>query len=358
MFDMGSAARVRILFAVREMLKSQAVADPDMWNCASRRIKDGIDVFWDDLTVYIETMESDSKDALRNKVQSDLETLEGLGDKPTPCSPKWWRALILYHYFPFDISIFGQVKDPLFWIFTAISCLTMYGIRCAFFSVILILMLCGCPADEYQLVQYILAFKGTQFISSGVIMAIMAAVKYYMCVKPGGTHTCDEEGPGVTTDVTSSAIDFFGSCILCWIVFLLLPTSKRSGGLREIAEDPEAADDKKLCCCRWHSDRGGRLAGLLRYDLFCFSAACALCYFLGKQSSEEQDIGLDDEVSKWQFRAAIYFARIFYSMLAFPFIIFMIPGINSILTHTTATGYNRQGLCVPCMLHPMPDALD
>jgi hypothetical protein len=56
MFDMGSAARVRILFAVREMLKSQAVADPDMWNCASRRIKDGIDVFWDDLTVYIETM--------------------------------------------------------------------------------------------------------------------------------------------------------------------------------------------------------------------------------------------------------------------------------------------------------------
>ena len=44
-----------------------------------------------------------------------------------------------------------------------------------FAEVILILMLCGCPADEYQLVQYILAFKGTQFISSGVIMAIMAA---------------------------------------------------------------------------------------------------------------------------------------------------------------------------------------
>merc|ERR1712178_531330 len=146
----------------------------------------------------------------------------------------------------------------------------MYGVRVAFFTVILIFMLLGCPADEYQLVQYILAFKGTQFISSGVAMACLTAVKYYLCVHPDGVHTCDKDGPGVNIDVFSSMSDFIGCCVLCWIVFLLLPTAQRSAGLKEIADDPEAQKEGKLCCCRWHPGRGGRLNGLFVYDLICF----------------------------------------------------------------------------------------
>lgn len=360
LMDMSAPMRQRALLGIREVLKAQCVADPDMWSCASRRITDGIDVFWDDLTVYIETIESDSKDHIRDKIISDVKALAELGNPPMCLSPGWWRALILYHFLPFDVSLFGCCKDPLFWIFTLASCCTSHGVRVAFFSLLLLLMLLGCPGDEYQLVQYILAFKGTQFISSGVCMAMVASVKYYMCVNPGGTHTCDTDGPGVNVGVASSLIDFFGCSILCWIVFLVLPTSTRSAGLREIATDPEAADNDKLCCCRWHPQRGGRIKGLLGYDLLCFLASCGLCYGLCYMTAKEMG---HDEVKvsflhTWEFQTAIFWARIFYSLLAFPFIVFMIPGINSILTHTSATGYNRNGICVPYMLHPMPLAAE
>jgi len=361
LMDMAVPVRARMLIGIREVLKSQAVADPDMWSCASSNITSGIDVFWDDLTIYVETMESGTKDSIRNKTISDLTELAEIGEKPCCLSPRWFRAFILYHFLPFDVSIFGQFKDPMFWIFTLLSCLTMYGIRIAFMSMILLLMVLGCPGDEYQYVCYILAFKGTQFISSGLVMAVMASVKYYMCVLPGGTHTCNENGPGVNVDVLTSSIDFFGCCILCWVCFALLHTSDRSAGLREIGEDPDA-EDGKLCCCKWHPKRGGRLKALLGYDLFCFFASCALLYGLSYASAKQDglDINKDyaEETTKWEFRTAIFWARIFYSLLAFPFIIFMIPGINSILTHTTATGFNRQGMCVPYMLRPLPVAAE
>merc|ERR1719476_578064 len=94
----------------------------------------------------------------------------------------------------------------------------------------------GNPPDEFQLVSYIIGFKGSQFISSGVIQAVIAAVKYYMCVHPGGSHSCDTEGPGSTQDLGSGLVDFVGSCVLVWAAFLLLPYSATSAGLRSVVE--------------------------------------------------------------------------------------------------------------------------
>jgi len=231
--------------------------------------------------------------------------------------------------------------------------------RVIFFAVLLIMVAAGCPADEYQLVQYILAFKGTQFISSGVAMACVAAIKYYLCVHPGGEHTCDVDGPGANQDVPTSAVDFLGSCILTWIAFLLLPCSQRSAGMREIGAQDEEAGEARTCCGKpMDPKRGGRLAGLMGYDLLCFSFSCGLLYFLAFVDSTEESVAIDRTLDKWEFRTAVFWARVFYSMLAFPFTIFMIPVMNSILTHTTATGYNRQGLCVPFMLRAMPIAAE
>lgn len=358
LLHMSKPVRAKLLFAIREALKSNAVADPDMWKCCSRRIQDGIDCFWDDLTVYIETLEDDSKDSIRKRTLEAQELAE-FGEKPCMCSPSWWRAQVLYHYLPFDLSIFGQFKDIWFWVLTVLSLLTMYGIRVAFFTIMLIMIVVGCPADEYQMVQYILAFKGTQFISSGICMAIMAAIKYYMCVKLDGTHTCDTEGPGVNIDTTTSAIDFFGCCILVWIAFFCLPCCKRSAGLKEIVvETAQKGPEGKNCCGGgFDSSRGGRMAGLLGYDFVCFLLSCGLLvgitYVETKQHKHKTS--LVEETGYWEFKTAIFWARVFYSCLAFPFTLFMIPGLNSILTHTSATGYNRQGVCVPYLLRPMDD---
>jgi len=266
------------------------------------------------------------------------------------------RALILYHYLPFDVSIFGQFKDPLFWILTGASLVPSFGIRVVFFAMILIMIVAGCPADEYQVVQYILGFKGTQFLSSGVSMAFLAAIKYYLCVKPHGVHTCDDKGPGANQDMATSLVDFLGSCILTWVAFFLLPCSNRTAGMREIGDIEEEKGDAKFCCAnQYDTRRGGRLAKLMGYDFVCFLLSCGLLYVLVYIDSTEET---DKEPSKWEFRTAMFFARVLYALLAFPFMIFIVPVLKSILTHTTPTGYNRQGLCVPCMLHPMPKPVD
>merc|ERR1712232_744949 len=62
-----------------------------------------------------------------------------------------------------------------------------------------------------------------------------------------------------------------------------------------------------------------------------------------------------EATNRWEFRTAVFSARICYSLLMLPFIPFYIPGLNGIPTHTTPTGYNRNGLCVPFILHPMPE---
>jgi len=370
LFQLSTPIRAKVMLALRESVKELALADPDMWGVARRRFSDAIDLFWDDLTVYIEGAVSDARDQVTNKA-ADHAALATLGQASFCCSPSWLRAKLLYHFLPFDLSIFGQVKDPLFWIITFVSIVPYFGIRVLFFSLVLLCIVAGCPPDEYQLVQFILMFKGAQFISSGVCLATVAAVKYYLCVNPGGTHTCDTQGPGVDQDLTTGGIDFLGSCILVWLAFLLLPRSTNSAGLRDIPSSPEEESREApaasgcICSHQYDPNRGGRLAGLLGYDLLAFLLSSCLLVTLSYASamkSEEESLGeilhdkeaMLDELGRWEFRSGIYFARIFYALFSFPFLVFYLPILNSILTHTVPTGYNLQGLCVPYMLRPMP----
>lgn len=364
--SLSKPIRARVMLALRESTKDAALSDPDMWICVRERTGRLIDLFWDDLTLYLESMVFDAKEQLLNRA-ADHKVLAEMGSESMCCTPSWFRAKLLYNYLPFDFSIFGQIKSPLFLLLTLLSITPMFGIRVAFFTIILICIVAGRPPDEYQLVTFILMFKGAQFLSSGVLMACVAAVKYYMCVKADGHHTCDTEGPGVSQDLVTSSVDFFGSCFLVWIAFLLLPCSRSFGGTRDLVEDPESAAVGSGCCEDYDKKRGGRLTGLLGYDLCCFLLSCALIYGLTmvdlastnhadlQRAATDKDLLLSD-LQRWQFRSRVFFGRILYGLLSFPFMVFQLPVLSGILTHTIPTGYNSQGLCVPYLLRPMPDA--
>jgi len=260
-----------------------------------------------------------------------------------------------------------------------------------FFVMYLIFIITGKPADEFQLVQFIMAIKGLQFICSGVLMMCIAAYMYYMCVHPGGFHTCDETGPGVKQDILVSLSDWMGTCVLVWVAFLWLPCSERSAGLRDLTGDGEGGDtirrsnsqnapqggndeeEARGGCCgakAWEREKGGRLRGWLGYDFFCFLISCVICVLLMSIDEGHMRPGGQDstgfpppeklldttimEAQKWTGHVAIYWARIVYALLSFPFLFFWIPGLQGILTHTRITGYNKNGVCVPFMLHPMP----
>ncbi|CAJ1347804.1 unnamed protein product, partial [Effrenium voratum] len=311
--SLSKPIRSRVLMALRESMKDVALADPDMWSSARLRIASLIDHFWDDLTVYVESVVVDAKDQMLSRA-ADHAVLENFGSKPCCLGLPWLRARLLYGYLPFDISIFGQIKRPGFWILTLLSITPTYGVRVIFFAILLLCILGGNPPDEYQMVTFILSFKGAQFLSSGVLMACVAAVKYYMCVKPGGVHTCDTNGPGVSQDLVTSSVDFFGSCVLVWIAFLLLPWTASFGAARDLDEDSGGTEKEEGCCSKYDRGRGGRLARLLGYDLLSFLVSCGLIYYLTiedisaqdetnlQQVATDKDLLLSD-LQNWQFRS-------------------------------------------------------
>lgn len=104
-------------------------------------------------------LETGPQEQILNRA-ADHRALAELGPQPMCCGPRWLRAKLLYSYLPFDISIFGQIKSPFFLLLTVISITPMFGIRVAFFTLILLLIIAGRPPDEYQMVTFILTFKG------------------------------------------------------------------------------------------------------------------------------------------------------------------------------------------------------
>lgn len=394
LFDVSGPMRAKVMFGLRGVIKDAVTADPDMCDCLKIRIDRLVDLIWDDVTKTVEIAFDDAQQATLGKVETDVEVLGNLGEKPKNCLyPSWWRARFLYHFLPFDVSILGQAKDPVFWILTILCCVPYFGIRVAFFAIYLIYLCCPGPPDEFQLVTFLMGLKGSQFLSSGICMGLYAGVKYYICVRPGELHTCEKNGPGVSMPFYSSVIDFFGTCILGWVCFWCFPCSVRSAGLREIVptnpetgkpietndnktsgagdeESDEEVPRKRCGCCRprcehWEPTRGGRLVKLLRYDLICFIFSCLIFFLLQyldiahlRPGGKDPDFGvgfldLFKRAHTPGGQMNLFWARTIYALLAFPFTIFYIPGLQGILTHTTFTGYNQQGLCVPYKLRPV-----
>lgn len=366
--------QAQVMLYLRESVKDGAVEDPDMPDCVKLRVRTGIDSVWEDLITCVELSLEDQHKAL-SWGGCDHSFFADLGDSPCPCSPRWWRAKLLYHFLPFDVSMFGQLKDPLYLLMFCLCIITLFGIRVTFCGLVLLGIALGCPPDEYQLVGFILMFKGTQFLSSGVAMAVISAIQYYTCVHEDGTHTCHTTGPGSSRFLLSGTIDVLGSCALTWVAFLLLPFSERAAGTYLLAEDEDSEDSllesNASGCCRRDFSKGGRISGLLCYDLFCFLFSVSLFVSLTSlkeplQSTTQpaaQPAGpglerLHTNLVTWNFGTEFFFARLVYALFSAPFLFFQLPLLNSILTHTVATGYNQQGLCVPYMLKPVPSKME
>lgn len=374
MNDLAKPVRHKLLISIREIIKEAAVADPDMEKPIQEYIKRCINLFWGDLMVFVDMS---AEDAMEQHFKGrEHKHLASLGDVPSPCSPIWWRSLFLYSILPFDKSIFGQLKDPFFWVHTAFSMVSLYGIRVSYYSVLLFFILMQNP-DEFQIVQFIIMLKGTFFLSGGVVQGVRACWGYLHCVHPGGCHTCDRNGPAYTLDTTTQAVDLLGTFTLVWVAYISLRWSVHHGWHKVSAKDTEIARK---------ASHGGHLHHLMMYDLLCLSVSTALFWYLAFEDAgilwvHQQAVAAPGplcaggtlsgpsvtaalapprsasdplhHLDTWDFHRAFLFGRMFYALLSTPFVIFRLPGLNTILTHTTMTGYNKQGRCVTFCLPPV-----
>jgi len=308
------------------ILKS-STDDPDMPRVVARA-KDGtIDTMWPDIREEI---------MIQAAVLVDGDRKKEITTSPACCL----LAFLRYHIFPFDKTIWGQLKDPVWIIFTVVSLLPIAGLCPLMFLFIFCII---DKFDEYQLITFILQFKGTQFLSWGIIRTIVGYFTYLSCVTvpaDDAGHKCNTAGPGAAGMVEIVIGGWLLQVVLIWTSFVMLYWAKEKG--RTALKGKIEVD---------HTGAGGRAGGYLRnflfYDVFCFIVcAAAIIYVVTATKHRVQDDDVIKQVDDWPVRHTLFACQVVYGYLSFPFFFFTLPVIKSILTHSVPTAYDSYGRTV------------
>mmetsp|Transcript_108016 Transcript_108016/g.344886 ORF Transcript_108016/g.344886 Transcript_108016/m.344886 type:complete len:491 (-) Transcript_108016:295-1767(-) len=402
---LSQPARARILLGLRESVKESMTHDPDMSENKKKAARNLVDFMWKNVIILTEFKTAAGFKG--GRAAADYEVNAAVGHTPTFPGLLWIRAKILNHWCPFDRSIHGKLKSPFYLFLTAISFCPFFGVRLAFFSMVLFLHSTGRPADTYQMIDFIFSMKGTQFKSGGVVLFVYGTLQYMICVTPGDPHACDKRGPGSNIFVWLSGLDLIGSLIISWAAFLVIPYSATHDGedqdslimpnLDQVDElmvqtgfhEAKRPEEHATCndcfpaVCRlpWFVALAScieswlqkwplgarRLFVLLLYDFCSFLLALTFLWWLIRfdvasmqveSGVKFEDIHYDyDSVVEWystpEARISVFKARVVYHLLAMPFMILMAPGFTVLIGLSTRTGYNKQGYCVPFTIRPV-----
>eukprot|EP00438_Fugacium_kawagutii_P021565 Skav234421 [mRNA] locus=scaffold4957:56567:64247:- [translate_table: standard] len=140
----------------------------------------------------------------------------------------------------------------------------MFGIRTE------VLLLCLCfpwPPDEHQIVQFILAFKGTASISDGAGQVVYGILIYYLCARSGTCSAGNAPGTGVSSAYV--ILDLYQEVLVWAVCFLLLPRSLPYLNRSTAAPGPAQAQKEDF-------HKGGRMNALLQYNLLVFAFSLSI----------------------------------------------------------------------------------
>jgi hypothetical protein len=366
LLDVSAPLRSSVMSSLKDMIKTSAVADPEMWPWVRKGFEGAIENFLDDLEHEIE---GNLEAALLK--QRSLQLLEG----PRRAGPIGWyyklRAFVLHHFLPHDKSIFGKLKDPVYLLMLLLTLLPFALLRVAFYSVVLAMIIFPGAPDEFQLMNFILLFKGSQFLNSGLMTMAKGSMKYFVCFSlyAGDMGSCvATQGPGASDSLVNAMIDYVGSVVLVWIAFRQLPYSEKHVQPKYVAryssgqQEHKPSDDDCPEPARFKSasninkfkassdlSKGGRLAKLLWYDVKCFVLTLAVLVLVAVVTWRE---GFDGKgFSLWvlnsaHFKEDLFWCKVLYGILSLPFLPFSISFLCKVLTHCEYTGYNEHGACV------------
>mmetsp|Transcript_51733 Transcript_51733/g.116418 ORF Transcript_51733/g.116418 Transcript_51733/m.116418 type:complete len:430 (-) Transcript_51733:183-1472(-) len=308
----------KIVDRIPPIVKS-ALEDEYMPRMVSRSKDKAIDVVWPDF---------------RDEIMWEVAVL--MDGAPTEQDTRRPRCCLLrflrYHLYPYDKTFWGQLRDPVYIIFTLISLLPVTGLcPLIFFFIFLIID----KRDEFQLLQFILQFKGTQFISHGIIRTIAGFFSYVGCVTAVASqteHSCMTRGPGITGSFELIIGGWVLQIVLVWLAFLLLPCSEDKGRTKLKGHmDVQVTDRMKR--------KGGMIRYLLIWDMLVFVIACGVVLFAVFSRPESPDKGYKD----WPVKHTFYACQVGYGIASMPFFFFTLPVIQAVLTHSVPTAYNRKG---------------
>ena len=116
-----------------------------------------------------------------------------------PSEPiEWARATLLHAMEPCDMSFWGRMRNPLYFLIFMTFLFPLYGVDSI---CVIVYWICQKKVDEFQLVNFIIKSKGLQFLTGGLMTGALGFTKLYMCstaADPLGPTGCYKKGPGVT----------------------------------------------------------------------------------------------------------------------------------------------------------------
>lgn len=298
-------------------LMKSSLADPDMPKFIARAQDRVIDELWKDVREEVLWEIALALDASNE-------------DSLVAATPDCFRAFWRYHLFPYDRTFWRSLKDPVFVITQLVGLVPVMGVAPLLFVFIFLII---DKSDEFQLIQFILRFKGMQFITLGLMRALVGYFTYYGCtIGSEDNHDCENTGPGTGPEFLGTSFGLV-ICVFCvWIAFLMLPYSKEYG----------RQSIKGTVKIETTSKPGGRIRPLLWWDLF----AAFLCLLI----VAIMFVAGHDEM--WRLQANMYWTQILYGLMAFPFFVYTMPVLKHLMTHARYTAYDPQGRCVRPYVKP------
>ena len=112
---------------------------------------------------------------------------------PTGCLAAC-RATVLHAMNPFDLSFWGRMRHPLYFLIYFVFLFPLYGIDD---TCMVLLWLCIDKFDEHQVVSFILLSKSFQFVTGGLMGGSYAFFKLYLCATHLDSDACATSGPGM-----------------------------------------------------------------------------------------------------------------------------------------------------------------
>ena len=293
-----------------------AVVDPDMPRPVRRVAEAVVDGFMPEVRDMI--MESATA-AFRKKVD-DAAKMTAPAPPCCPNVPARVRAHVLYHMFPHDKTVWACAKDPWWWFYTqALGAFPLWGVTTAWWFVVLALKWAERPVDEFQLVDFVVSFKASQFTTACVQAMVVGAALYASCIPD-----CSAGAPGSEPAFRATLWLFFARVLLCWVALGLLPWSAVKGGYHYEPVRGELASVAR---------KGGRVWYWMCYDLVVAAGCLALVAVIYDRPG-----GAD-----WVQNAQLFHVKVLYGMLSFPWMVLKLPMMYSLILALKPTNYNRAG---------------
>jgi len=243
---------------------------------------------------------------------------------------------------PHNKSIWGKFRDPIYLVIFTIMLVPFSALHFCLMTVLLLMILLPGPPDEFQLLNFIMNFKGLQFVSSGLLKCLKGSVVQFACYSAGRDSmlSCiNAHGPPSATPL-DLLLDYMGTVLLTWFAASMLPRSKVHASLtlrcrKDVSEQDEEANKRRA---------GHRLHVLLKYDMMCFGVSLVLLAVLTLNLCGR--IELQDLLHHPQFSSNIFWCNVLWSLSTLPFLPLNISWLFAAFSRSAPTGFNAQGACV------------